>query len=331
MRLSNRMLNTPAFWNADAASLWPTLLSPVAALYALGNRLNRAMTKPQMTGLPVISVGNLVAGGAGKTPTALALVSHLTKLGHHPHIVSRGYGGRLAGPARVDLRRHTAADVGDEPLLLAQAAPTWIGRDRPAAARAAMVAGASCVIADDAHQTYSLGRTLSLLVVDAAYGFGNRRLLPAGPLREPISEGLARSDAVILIGSGNTALPDLGALPLFHAELVPNAEDAARLRGERVLAFAGIARPDKFFASLQQVGAEIVSRVSFADHAHYDADTIMRLVEDAHRQNATPVTTAKDLARFPSEAKAMVETLRVALRFADPAAFETFLRTRLHV
>ena len=242
-------------------------------------------------------------------------------------IVSVGGGAVGAGLLRMAIAAIPLSKLGNRRWRL------LVGSHLDALARDALMreAGASCVIADDAHQTYSLGRTLSLLVVDAAYGFGNRRLLPAGPLREPISEGLARSDAVILIGSGNTALPDLGALPLFHAELVPNAEDAARLRGERVLAFAGIARPDKFFASLQQVGAEIVSRVSFADHAHYDADTIMRLVEDAHRQNATPVTTAKDLARFPSEAKAMVETLRVALRFADPAAFETFLRTRLHV
>lgn len=325
------MPNTPAFWNAETGSPWPALLSPVAALYSLGNRLNRAMTTTQMVGLPVISVGNLVAGGAGKTPTALALISHLTRLGHHPHIISRGYGGRLTGPERVDLGRHTAADVGDEPLLLAQAAPTWIGRDRPATARAAMIAGASCIVADDAHQTYSLGRTISLLIVDAAFGFGNRRLLPAGPLRESIPEGLARTDAVVLIGPGDAALPSFAPLPVFRADLVPNAEDALRLRGKRVLAFAGIARPEKFFASLQQLGAEIVDRVAFPDHAAYDADTIMRLVEDAQRQDATPVTTTKDLARFPREAKTMVDTLRVALRFADPSAFEAFLSARLHV
>uniref|UniRef100_UPI00260A9006 tetraacyldisaccharide 4'-kinase n=1 Tax=Ferrovibrio sp. TaxID=1917215 RepID=UPI00260A9006 len=182
----------PDFWQAGMDSPWPGLLQPLAALYELGNHLNRRITTAQDVGRPVISVGNLVAGGAGKTPTAIALSEMLHRLGLQPQIVSRGYGGRLAGPVRVDPSRHTAADVGDEALLLSAAAPTWIGRDRPAAARAAAAAGAGCIIADDAHQSYALARRLSLLVVDGGYGFGNGRLLPAGPLREPVEEGLAR-------------------------------------------------------------------------------------------------------------------------------------------
>lgn len=323
------MFKAPGFWAAGSRSAWPGLLSPFAALYGLGNRLNRAFAAPQENTIPVVSVGNLVAGGAGKTPAALSLAALLQQLGHRPHFVSRGYGGRLKGPLRVDPERHKAADTGDEPLLLARSVPTWIARRRPLAVRAAADAGASCVIADDAHQTYSLKRAISILVVDSDYGFGNGRLLPAGPLRENISDGLARSDAVILLGDGAAPLPNFGTLPVFRAGLVPEADDVLHLRGKRVLAFAGIARPEKFFATLQQAGVIIADNRTFPDHAAYNEDTIMRLAEAAHALNAVPVTTAKDLVRFPPEARPMVECLRVELRFDDEKAVSDFLQSRL--
>lgn len=323
------MLRAPGFWAAGSRSVWPALLSPLAALYGLGNRLHRICTKPQESTIPVISVGNLIAGGAGKTPAALTLAVLLRQLGHWPHFVSRGYGGRLKGPIQVDPQRYSATEVGDEPLLLASAAPTWIARSRPLAVRAAAAAGASCAIADDAHQTYSLKRAVSILVVDSDYGFGNGQLLPSGPLREDVASGLARCDAVILLGEGAAPMPGFGTRPIFRARLVPDAEDVRHLQGRRVLAFAGIARPEKFFASLRQAGAILAESRSFPDHAAYDEDTIMRLVEAAHAQNAVPVTTAKDLVRFPAEARAMVECLRVELRFDDEAAVSDFLRSRL--
>lgn len=319
----------PRFWQAGTASRLPALLRPLAAVYGLGNRLNQRMTAAQDIGVPVLSVGNLVAGGAGKTPTAIAIAQRLVALGRHPHIVSRGYGGRLSGPVRVDLHRHHAADVGDEALLLALAAPTWIGSNRPAAARAAVAAGADCIIADDAHQTYALARRLNLLVVDGGYGFGNGLQLPAGPLREPIEDGLARCDALVVIGPRSVALPDFGRRPVFNATLEPNAADAVRLRGRRVLAFAGIGRPEKFFTSLQQLGATVVQTATFPDHAPYTPDTVMRLVETAHSLNAIPVTTAKDQVRLPANAHAMVDVLRVSLVFAEPQAFDAYLQKQL--
>lgn len=323
------MPSAPAFWAAGSGSPWPILLAPLAALYGLGNRLRQGMTRPQDCGLPVISVGNLVAGGAGKTPTALALVRLLAAQGRRPHLLTRGYGGRLAGPLRVDPQLHDAAAVGDEALLLAAAAPTWVARDRPAGARAARVAGAGCVIADDAHQTWALARSLSLLVFDGGYGIGNGRLLPAGPLREPLADGLARADAAIVIGPVTAPLPDVGRKPVFVATLQPDAEDAARLCGRRVLAFAGIGRPEKFFATLEQLGAEIVQRRSFPDHAPYTPDTVMRLAEEAQTLDAIPVTTAKDQVRLPTEARPMVECLHVDLHFAVPDAVAAFLQERL--
>lgn len=323
------MFKAPAFWAAGSASVWPLLLGPLATLYGLGNRLNRAFATAPENPIPVISVGNLVAGGAGKTPVALALAGLLQKAGQRPHFVSRGYGGKLTGPVRVDPKAHRASDTGDEPLLLAEVAPTWIGRDRPQAVTAAAKAGASCIVADDAHQTYRLRRTASILVVDSDYGFGNGRLLPAGPLREEIAAGLARSDAIVILGDGTAPLPDLGAKPVFRARLVPHPEDVHHLQGKRVLAFAGIARPEKFFSSLEQAGVIIAGRRPFPDHMAYDEDLIMRLVEDAHAQKAVPVTTAKDLVRFPPEARPMVECLRVTLRFDDESAVAHFLTERL--
>ncbi|WP_370151742.1 tetraacyldisaccharide 4'-kinase [Ferrovibrio sp.] len=323
------MPSAPAFWAAGSPSPWPALLAPAAALYGLGNRLKRAFTTTQAAALPVISVGNLVAGGAGKTPAALALAPLLAQQGRQPHFLTRGYGGRVAGPLRVDPAHHDAAQVGDEALLLAAAAPAWVARDRPAGARAAKAAGAGCVIADDAHQTWALARDLSLLVVDGGYGFGNGRLLPAGPLREPLAAGLARADAVILVGPVMAPLPDMGGRPVFGARLVADPADAARLRGRRVLAFAGIGRPEKFFATLEQAGAVVVGRESFPDHAPYSPDTIMRLAETAQQADAVPVTTAKDHVRLPVEARPMAEALRVSLRFDDPDAVGRFLQERL--
>jgi tetraacyldisaccharide 4'-kinase len=319
----------PGFWQSGSASRLPALLRPLAALYGLGNRLNQRMTAAQEIGAPVLSIGNLVAGGAGKTPTAIAIAQRLLALGRHPQIVSRGYGGRLTGPVRVDLNHHQAADVGDEALLLAAAAPTWIGSNRPAAARAAVVAGADCIIADDAHQTYALARRLSLLVVDGGYGFGNGLQLPAGPLREPIADGLARCDALVLIGPRSVPLPDFGSRPVFAATLEPNAADAVRLRGRRVLAFAGIGRPEKFFTSLQQAGATVVQTATFPDHAPYSPDTVMRLVETAHRLSAIPVTTAKDQVRLPAAARTMVDVLRVSLNFSEPQKLDAYLTSKL--
>ncbi|MBX3455041.1 tetraacyldisaccharide 4'-kinase [Ferrovibrio sp.] len=323
------MPRAPDFWAAGSQSALPALLAPLAWLYGAAQSHRRRNARPVDIGIPVISVGNLVAGGAGKTPTALALALLLRKLGRNPAFVSRGYGGSQTGPLQVDASKHTASDVGDEPLLLAATAPTWIGRDRPAAALLAKQAGHDLIIADDAHQTHALARRLNLLVVDAGYGFGNGRLLPAGPLRESIEDGLARSHAVIRIGQDTVAPKRFGTLPVFQARLRPDPEDVAAFKGQRMLAFAGIGRPEKFFQSVIDTGADVVEMQAFADHAAYTPDRIMRLVEEAHRLNAMPVTTAKDLMRFPLEARAMVRCLRVDLDFDDEAGLLAFLRERL--
>lgn len=321
-------MKTPSFWYRPQATPAAWLLAPAGALYDAGSRLRRAWVTPQRAPVPVVCVGNLVAGGAGKTPVVLALGGRLREIGIEAHVLSRGHGGSLSGPVRVDPDRHSAAEVGDEPLLLARAGPAWISRDRPAGARAAAAAGARLILMDDGFQNPSLAKDLSLLVVDGGSGFGNGLILPAGPLRERPAAGLKRADALVVMGPDQAGIGALAArhgLPALGARLVPAAEDVARLRGRKVLAFAGIGRPEKFFATLAELGAKIVGAVPLPDHHAYAPDEVMRLVETAQERQAVPVTTEKDLVRLPPEARPMIEALRVELVWDDPAAVDAVL------
>jgi tetraacyldisaccharide 4'-kinase len=321
-------MRAPAFWTAPAG-LAAGLLAPAAAVWTAGARLRRRAV-PRPAGVPVVCVGNLVAGGAGKTPVVRSLAGSLRRAGIEAHVLLRGHGGRLAGPVRVDPAVHRAADVGDEALLHARTAPTWIARDRGAGSRAAAAAGARFLLLDDGFQNPQPAKDLSLLVVDGATGFGNGRVIPAGPLREPVADGLARADAVVLMGedAAGIARTVAGRRPILAARLAP-AGDAATFRGVRVLAFAGIGRPEKFFRTLAEVGATLVDRIAFPDHHPFTPDEVMRLVEAAHAADAVPVTTEKDLVRLPEGAAQMVRALAVEVRWEDPAAVATLLQPLL--
>ena len=315
-------LPTPEFWARPG--LVPDLLQPLAWAYAAAGALRHAWTQPWRAPVPVICVGNLVAGGAGKTPVAIALARRLQASGRAVHLLSRGYGGSLAGPVAVDRTRHDAAQVGDEALLLAAAAPAWIARDRPAGARAAIAAGAQCLLLDDGLQNPTLAKDLSLLVIDGAYGFGNGRVLPAGPLREPRDNGLARADAIVLMGEDRAGItPLLAGKTVLHARLVP--DNASAFAGRTVVAFAGIGRPAKFFATLEGVGARLATRHAFADHHPYRAAELQRLLAEAEAAHAVLVTTAKDAVRLPGEWRAHVEVLSVRAEFDDGAALDRLL------
>ncbi len=318
-------MRAPEFWRRDG--LAPALLAPLAWGFDAANRARRAMVRPRRAPVPVVCVGNLVAGGAGKTPVALSLGVRLTELGRSIHFLTRGYGGRARGPLRVDPARHTARDVGDEALLLAAVAPTWVARDRPAGANAAAAAGAEVVVMDDGFQNPALAKDLSLVVVDSAYGFGNGRVMPAGPLREGIDGGLARADAVVLVGASSEGCDERLAartLTVLHVDLEP-APGCEILAGKPVLAFAGIARPEKFFATLSGMGCRLVGCHAFADHHRYTPDEVMRLCEAAGEKGAVPVTTEKDHVRLPADARPMVEVLRVQLVWSEPAALDRLL------
>ena len=314
-------MRAPEFWRTGG--LLASVLSPLGCLWTAAGRIRSKTAKPEAAGIPVICIGNAVAGGAGKTPVALAVAAELTRTGHSPHFLSRGYGGSLPGPVRVEPGLHGPAEVGDEPLLLAALAPTWVSRDRVAGAKAAAAAGAELVVMDDGLQNPSLRKDVSLLVVDGGFGFGNGRPIPAGPLREPVADALARVAAVVVVGEDRAGIAGVvgAAHPVLEARFVP-VPDGGAVSGRRVVAFAGIGRPQKFFETLAGMGCEIVSEVAFPDHHDYSEDEVMRLLEAAAAAGAVPVTTEKDSVRLPETAKGMVETVRVTLEWADPGAFE---------
>lgn len=314
-------MRTPEFWYRARGGVAGALLAPLGRLYGLGVPIRFALARPWRAGVPVICIGNLVAGGAGKTPVALAVGALLTAMGIAHHFLTRGHGGSLSGPVRVDAAEHDFTQVGDEALLLAAQAPTWVAADRPAGARAASAAGAQMIVMDDGFQNPSLVKDLSLLVIDGQSGFGNGRLIPAGPLRESVSRGLGRAHGVVLMGADATGL---GArLPtVLNARLVPGAE-AEDLKGRRVLAFAGMGRPGKFFQTLSDIGCEVVEAHAFSDHFAYDARTLDRLADRGRKLDAALVTTAKDAQRLGGRAE--VRVLNVSVEWGDARALEGML------
>jgi tetraacyldisaccharide 4'-kinase len=316
------MRAAPAFWG-EPAGLLADLLSPIGAVCDTAGRLHRAMSRSYCPPIPVVCVGNLVAGGAGKTPVTLALAAWLARRGVLVHVVSRGYGGRLRGPVRVDPIRHDASAVGDEALLLASRAPCWVARDRAAGVRAAVARGAGAILLDDGFQNPAVAKTLGLVVVDTGYRFGNGRVIPAGPLRENLRRGLARADAIVLVATegeagGGEALPPGRGLPVIDAVLTPvNGE---RLTGVRLSAFAGIGRPEKFFATLRALGADLVSTRVFPDHHPFRIAELEGLRRDAERWGARLITTAKDIVRVARAQRVGIEILEVEIRWSDPGA-----------
>jgi tetraacyldisaccharide 4'-kinase len=312
----------PGFWARPPASPgWQArVLAPLAWLWTWETRRRLARAPSARLAVPVICVGNLTTGGTGKTPAVIALVEHLRARGFAAHVVSRGHGGSLQGPVRVDPRRHSAAEVGDEPILLAAFAPVWVARDRAAAGQAAAAAGAEAVVMDDGFQNPCLAKDISIVVVDAGFGFGNGRVVPARPLREPVPDGLARADLLLAIGHDPARLladwPDLATRPMLAGEIAPLATGMT-WSGLRALAFAGIGRPEKFYATLRGLGVELAGTRSFADHAPYGAPLLARLEAEARGKRAQLVTTEKDAVRLPAAMRAKVLVLPVRLEIDD--------------
>ena len=321
-------MKAPAFWNRD--SILSMILSPLGAAYAAGGRTRRGLARPVNLPVPVICIGNLVAGGAGKTPVVLSVAGRLIARGLEVHFLSRGYGGSLGGPLRVSADIHGAGDVGDEPLLLARAAPCWVARDRAAGARAAVDAGAGAIVMDDGLQTPWVANSASIVAVYAEPGFAHGRVLPAGPLREPVGDGLARADAIVILGKDRAgvaeALPP--GMPVLYANLEPLA-DAQRLKGARVYAFAGIGRPDKFFATLESLGCVIAGRRGFADHHPYSAAEVTEIIDAAAACDALPVTTEKDAVRLSREQREQVTAVGVKVVWRDPGLLDAVLAKAL--
>jgi tetraacyldisaccharide 4'-kinase len=309
------MFKQPDFWYIRNSAC-KKVLSPLSVFYQYGILVSQLFHSVQEINVPVICVGNLVVGGAGKTPTVLSIADILKSLGKKVHILTRGYGGKERGPILLDLDCHNAELVGDEPLLLAQSSPTWVSKDRVLGAHAAVKAGAEIILMDDGFQNLSLRKDLSFLVVDGTYGFGNECMIPAGPLREPIEGGIARADVVVVVGDDLYGVAKyVSSKPIIKAIFVPDKQSVQLVADRPVIAFAGIAHPDKFFNSVVSAGGQILHRQTFQDHHRFRQDEIQSLLEKANTHNALLLTTDKDHVRLSPEAKRFVSSFKVSLKF----------------
>jgi tetraacyldisaccharide 4'-kinase len=317
-------MRQPEFWTkpSPGASLAAFFLEPLSWIYGAIVSFRLRHARPYNSRAKVICVGNLTAGGTGKTPVSIEIGRLLKARGARVVFLTRGYGGVTRGPTFID-SNDAAARVGDEPLLLAAVAPVIVSRDRAAGARLAEKKEFDVILMDDGHQNFSLAKDLSLLVVDAATAFGNGRILPAGPLRESVSQGLRRADAIILMGEGSPLeIADL-KLPVVGGKVV--AADDQNWTDKRAIAFAGIGRPEKFFATLKSLGAQIVETHSYADHFNYPPGEVARLKARARDANAAFVTTEKDFVRIAPAERSGIEQLRVRAVFDDVSAIERLL------
>ncbi|MCC5996517.1 MAG: tetraacyldisaccharide 4'-kinase [Oceanicaulis sp.] len=319
-------MRPPPFWHTDgprtSGAITRALLSPLGWAYGAAGAWRIARTASAPAPAPVICVGNLTLGGTGKTPVTLAVMEAARTLGLTPAALTRGWGGRLSGPVQVDPAIHSVREAGDEPLLLARAGLTVLDRKRVAGARLAASLGADLIVMDDGHQNPRLEKTLSIVVVDGETGWGPGQIFPAGPLREPVSAGLARADAVVVMGPDESFEPDLARLgldalerPVLRAWLAP---EAAPPEGPLV-AFAGIGRPQKFYDALVRWGGRLSETASFPDHHVYSRGDLNRLADLAAAHEASLITTEKDWVRLPGDVRAAIMPWPVRARFAEPA------------
>lgn len=328
-------LSTPRWWyrrDGRSAPVGRALLRPLAWVWTFVTAGRIARGRPIDPGVAVLCVGNLTMGGTGKTPVVRELLSQLSARGLRTAGLSRGYGGRLQGPLKVDAARHTAVEVGDEPLMLAADHPWWIARDRAAGAQAAAADGAQVVVMDDGHQNQSIAKTLSLVVVDGEtrdgeWPFGDGSVFPAGPMREPLAAGLARADAVVILLPPGMDAPDPELTVLLESKpvLIARLEAAARPPAGPQLGFAGVGKPWKVERALREAGCQLVDFTAFADHLTYDEDTLRHLDARARVHGAGLVTTEKDWVRLPTAWRERIRAWPVRARFEDQAKLDALL------
>ncbi len=328
-------MQPPEFWKRqpDNAGLWPVVLAPLSKLWQWAGMRRWQQGPHVVLDIPVICIGNVNLGGTGKTPTVIEVVTRLIAMGKAPHVVSKGYKGQVTGPELVDPAHHTASDVGDEALLLAAFAPTWVSKDRLAGARAAKTAGADVIVLDDGLQNPALAKDLAIMVVDAQMGFGNGQVMPSGPLRETIENAVAKTDLLLTIGpkdNVHAAFLDqwdvVKALPHVSSSIEP-LQTGMDWQGMEALAFAGIGRPEKFYHTLKNMGVVVKATRSFDDHQVFSTNLLARLEDEAWRLGAQLVTTEKDAVRLPKEWQQKVLTVPVRLKVHETKVFDHALKS----
>lgn len=316
-------MKTPVFWQHK--NLTTSILYPLGKLYALATRLNLKFHKSQKVNIPVICIGNLTAGGSGKTPTAISIAAILQNMGYKPFFVSRGYGGKLKN-VLVDPKLHTPEQVGDEPLLLARQAPVVVNANRFQGAQTAISHGADIIIMDDGFQNPKLHKDLSFLVFDGGIGYGNGFCIPAGPLREELSQGLKRAQAIIIIGEDKKNLKQQISLPSFEGKI---SALKPQISGSKIIAFAGIGRPEKFYLSLKELGLELVKTIDFPDHHFYTSQELQDLIKQAKDNNYTLITTAKDFVKIPQNLQSNFHVLEIEIQWQNKKELQEFISQKL--
>lgn len=315
-------LKPPSFWNHP--SLLSKMLFPLSWVVSCIGRLRHTFVKPHKVSVPVICVGNVTIGGTGKTPLVIALVTFLKRMGHVPHILSRGYGAKFKTPLLVDSHTNYVSEVGDEPLLLAKVAPTWVYPDRRLSAELAIKNGATILLMDDGFQNPKLHKDLHLLVIDGKQGFGNGQVLPSGPLREPLEQALDRADALIVYNASATTLPR--TKPVFTVQMFAEKTPIA---GRNYIAFAGIGNPQKFFDSLSEKKFPLLHTISYPDHFAYNNKVLEKLLKLANQNKATLITTEKDALKIPVKLLGSIEVFPIQTQFDFPESFEDWLKSYL--
>ncbi len=311
------MLKAPRFWYKKSDTYLSNTLYPLSLLFRFGTKLRNIVSRQRISDLPVICIGNIVVGGAGKTPVALKLGLLLKQSGFKPHFVSKGYGG-IENNNTLVKEWHSAQSVGDESILLSEIAPTWIGKDRNKSFMLAKENGADCIIMDDGFQNPTLQKDFSIIVINGEQGFGNKRVIPSGPLRESISRGISRANLIIVIGEIDEDIKRKisNSVPLIHAKFQISRNNKI-YKNQKVTAFAGIAYPEKFYNSLNEQGAILEKKISYPDHHIFDENDMLNLAETANMTKSVLVTTKKDFVRIPKSYRSLVSTLDGEIEFED--------------
>ena len=319
------MLKAPKFWYLKKDTFFSRILYPLSIIFRLGTKIRNITSSTKRSKLPIICVGNIVIGGAGKTPVALKIGKILKESGYFPHFISKGYAGIIKNSTLVE-SWHSPKSVGDEPLLLSEVAPTWIGTRRNESIALAQSRGSNCIIMDDGFQNPTIYKDYSIIVINASQEFGNKRVIPSGPLRESIKRGLSRTNLVIVIGKVTDYLQQIipDNIPIIPAKF--NIDNINKIfKGQKIIAFAGIAYPEKFFNSLKEQGAKIVKEITYPDHHIYNENDLLSLAEIANKTKSILVSTQKDFVRIPKSYRPLVNTLEGEIHFENEELIKEIL------